>query len=285
MDSRKFRETINAYIEDRQKKHKRFGDEQFGRLVGCSKSRVQQMRAGQIPGMELAIEVAMLCGLDLEETQSWWLSEKGRRPKKQRMRAGYSTRYTPQVFRTIRQARVRVCMQGITVIRKIRNCSADLRRLVGEGGQLKILLADRTSKSFVRRREDEARGDGDKFIERGLVTLRMDHEFCVSHEILKSLSFHARSAGRDGSVELRVFDSYPPPGSITIVDNSLAYRYIYRKKHEGEKNLVEMCWDLEDPLFRKIEDDFLKEWNEARRVSLEDLADKTFTLPTLNYLD
>ena len=277
MDAHTFREGVRAFREAHHLDY-----DGLAKIIGCSASRIRQIEMGLIPTVELAAKVAMACEMDVEEMVYWVLTERLETKKSEKLRVGYGLRYTSLIYRRLRDGRTRVWIAGLTSIRKVRLPREGLKELVANGGQLRVALLDPSSDSFIKRRADESIGDGEHIVEeRGLMTLRMDYECRAVLEVLKGLRSYSQNVGRGGVVEARLYDLYPVPASLAIVDRSMAYRYYYRPGHQGERKPAVVAWTDQDPLFREIENEFKDLWAKGKNVALDDFSDVSFTLPPI----
>ncbi len=269
----KLRQGVKAYM-----KRKKLTQQDLAAILGVSASRLAQILvAGAVPPPEMALKIAHLCGLDPVEIVFWSVEQRVGPMKSHELRVDDSVRYTPLVMQRLREATIKVDILGITGIRRIRNSRDGFRNLLASGGTLRVGLLDVTCPAFTERRSHESDGDDEFLADDNQVTLRMNAEFYVSTEVLKGLSSFAKHVGR-GSVEFRVFNECPRV-AIVIADSGLAYKYVYRHRHVGERGPVQICLDAKDKLFHEIETDFKEIWDKSRKVTLNDFAPRSASLP------
>ena len=173
------------------------------------------------------------------------------------------------ILRIIGRATVKLDILGINALGPLHQGIEEIRRVLNNGGQVRILLLDHTSKAFRKREQRECARITD-----GVSSHRLTKEWEASVEIIRDLNLMKTR----GILELRTHDKYPKCALIISDEKEVQYNKYptVRKKIPSEAVLprgvsgdtVIFTFDQNISDFRKHISYFEDLWKPAKKYRL-----------------
>ena len=253
---------LKAHKEEKGKTRKELAGE-----LGCSEARIAQILKGEIPSVELRCRIEALLGND---PYAAWYRAYVERLKK--LRDHPLSDHSYGFLRGgVANAKKQIKILGTSAQHFVSIHRRELRSFLLKGGDLKVAVLDPRSEAFALWRRDKSVQD-DERLPVGRTTYRLDFQFGLSLEILKTLHNRIKKADGPGKVELRLYDTYPDR-SFTILDDAMLVYSKYELEGGERKEVVRVCWDANHDIFKECKKVFLERWKSMQPVNLENLAD------------